>query len=332
MSNPTANMPRGIDVSKHQRTVNWSRVAEAGIRFAYARAIDDAAPGNRRDPFFDANYAGMSAAGILRGAYYFFRPQRDVAAAANLFVSIVGQVRPGDLPPVIDVEALPNLPAARMLDGIARWMDIVEGAFGRQVMIYTNPDTWVNRLQNSRRFSDHPLWIASLREVPRVPSAFPTFTVHQHSFTGRVPGITGNVDLDRFNGSMDRLRAFAGLTPAGPLGLVASEDSAADDIVTPLLVSSVRAAAGQPSAANSPSTATGGGGAAKKQRGRKEAAKKSAKTAAKKSAKKAAKKATKKAAKKATKKSTKKAAVKRGQPASKGSSKKAAKRSSKKSR
>lgn len=318
MSDPIANMPRGIDVSKHQGSINWNRVAGAGIRFGFARAIDDASSqGTSPDPFFARNFAGMRDVGIFRGAYYFFRPRHNVVTVANRFVSIVGALGPGDLQPVIDVEALPNLPAATMLDLIARWMDIVEGALGRQVIIYTNPDTWINRLRNSTRFSDHPLWIASLRNVPQVPSAFPTFTFHQHSFTGRIPGITGDVDLDRFNGSINGLRAFAGLPPiAGPLGLT---DAGAAAAVAPVIVTTVKAAPARLSSANSAKTAGGKRAAAKKKSAKKGSAKKSA--TKKGSGKKAA-----------AKKAGGKAGAGKRQSARKGSAKKGAKRSSKKAR
>ena len=36
-----ADMPKGIDVSKFQGNVDWNRVKDAGISFAFARAVDD---------------------------------------------------------------------------------------------------------------------------------------------------------------------------------------------------------------------------------------------------------------------------------------------------
>lgn len=235
---PIANMPKGIDVSKFQRDVDWPTVvAASGISFAFARVIDDKT-GTTADPFFARNFQGIKAAGILRGVYHIFNPRRDPRKAANLFVSLVGSLGPGDLQPTIDVELdgstrkgnkiiVPPIPLKELrsltLDGVAEWIDIVEAAFGRQVIIYTFTSFWRDTLANSRRFSDHPLWIASLRDVPDVPEAFPTFTFHQHSDKGKIRGIPRgasasgllDVDLDRFNGSMNGLRAFADLPPLG---------------------------------------------------------------------------------------------------------------------
>lgn len=210
-----ADMPRGIDVSKFQGRVNWSAVAASGISFAFARIIDDKT-GVSADPQFRANYTGMQSAGILRGAYHFFRPNRNVAAAANLFVSLIGTLEQGDLQPVLDVENNGGgMGASQILDGIGQWIDIVESALNRQVMIYTFTPFWRDTLGNSTRFSDHPLWIAHFtnKPQPNFPSAFPSFSFWQFTESGSCPGVTGNVDLDRFNGSMDGLRAFAGFPP-----------------------------------------------------------------------------------------------------------------------
>lgn len=208
-----SDMPRGIDVSKFQGDVDWSRVKASGISFAFSRAIDDKPPGKKADPKFARNFAGMKDAGIFRGAYYFFRPKRDVVAAANLFVSIVGSLGPGDLPPVIDVETKDGASVNTILDGIERWIDIVEAGLTRQVMIYTFTPFWRDTLGNSQRFNDHPLWIAhfTTKPQPTIPSAFPVFSIWQHSDKGKVPGVPSAVDLDRFNGSLNGLRAFAGL-------------------------------------------------------------------------------------------------------------------------
>jgi lysozyme len=213
-----ADMPNGIDVSKFQGDVDWPTVKDAGISFAFARAIDDKPPGNKVDPKFERNFAGMKDAGILSGAYYFLRPTRDVGAAAELFVSIVGSLGQGDLPPVIDVESADGADANTILDRIAQWIDIVEQSLNRQVMIYTFTPFWRDTLGNSTRFSDHPLWIAHFTAAaqPKIPSAFPTFSFWQFTDKGQVPGVAPPakaVDRDRFNGSTNELQALAGFPP-----------------------------------------------------------------------------------------------------------------------
>lgn len=335
---PIANMPKGIDVSKFQGNIDWTQVKNAGISFGFARAIDDKPPGNTIDPTFARNYAGMKDAGIFRGAYYFLRPTRNVAAAANLFVSIVGSLGQGDLPPVIDVESADGASASAILNAIGQWIEIVEAGLNRQVMIYTYTPFWRDTLGNSTRFSDHPLWIAQYTSAPQpnFPSAFPIYSFWQYTQNGQVPGVTppaSAVDINRFNGTMDGLRAFAGFPPA------TAEAGAVAEAITP----AQPAAAARGAKKGAAKKAASKRGAAKKAAGKKAVSKKAAgkkttgkkapakKTTAKKApAKKApAKKGTAKKAgakKAAAKKSTKKAAKKQG-----GSKRAAANRSKKKS-
>jgi lysozyme len=209
-----ADMPKGIDVSKFQGSVNWQEVKNAGYSFGFARAIDDST-GTTADPEFAHNWQGMSDSGIFRGAYYFLRASRNMTDAANLFVSLVGQLGPGYLPPVLDVETADGESADTVLDAIQEWMDAVESAVNRQIIIYTNASFWENTLGNSTRFSDRALWIAEYTSAPqpKYPSAFPAYSFWQYSESGTVPGISGQVDMDRFNGSMNGLRAFADLPP-----------------------------------------------------------------------------------------------------------------------
>jgi lysozyme len=310
---PIANMPKGIDVSKFQGKIDWARVKNAGISFAFARAIDDKPPGNTIDPTFASNFAGMKAAGIFRGAYYFLRPKRNVVAAANLFNSIVGTLGQGDLPPVIDVESADGASASAILDAMAQWIDIVEAGLNRQVIIYTYTPFWRVTLGNSARFSNHPLWVAHYTTAPQpnFPSAFPVYSFWQYTQNGQVPGVTppaSAVDLNRFNGTMDGLRGFAGFPQ------VAAEAQPAAETIT----AAQPAAAARGASPAKKGTAKRGAGKAKKGAAKKTAAKKavakkssSKKTTAKKAAAKkgtakraAAKKAggKKAVAKKATKK------------------------------
>ena len=77
-------------------------------------------------------------------------------------------------------------------------------------MIYTNYDTWVYILGDPTDFADYPLWIANYTPAssPLIPSAWSDWVFWQHSETGSVGGVSGNVDLDRFQGTQDDLDDF----------------------------------------------------------------------------------------------------------------------------
>ena len=85
----------GIDVSEFQGAVNWGAVKASGQAFAIARVSDGT---GHIDATFAPNWAGIRAAGMIRGAYQFFEPSEDAVAQANVVIARVGRLGPGDLP------------------------------------------------------------------------------------------------------------------------------------------------------------------------------------------------------------------------------------------
>ena len=67
---PSGPTVEGVDVSYYQGNIDWDAVWGSGRDFAVARVND----GNFMDPQFDTYWSGMKAAGLIRGAYQFFRP------------------------------------------------------------------------------------------------------------------------------------------------------------------------------------------------------------------------------------------------------------------
>ena len=51
----------GIDVSKFQGDIDWSKVADSGVKFAWIKASEG---GDRLDERFQANWEGAKAAGV----------------------------------------------------------------------------------------------------------------------------------------------------------------------------------------------------------------------------------------------------------------------------
>ena len=75
-------------------------------------------------------------------------------------------------------------------------------------MIYTSPSFWETYMGDTRWFADNGyplLWVAHWGvSSPRVPAQSwggRNWTFWQYTNCGSVPGISGCVDLDRFNGT-----------------------------------------------------------------------------------------------------------------------------------
>jgi hypothetical protein len=147
----------GIDVSYYQGVIDWNRAKASGTAFAFIRLSDGA---RFRDPKFDSNWANAKSAGVIRGAYQFFRPSQNIEAQANLMIQAIGRYQPGDLPPVIDVEADGGLAPSAVAAKAKQWVDLVKAGTGAAPIIYTGKYFWRDEVGGSRTFSNHALWIA----------------------------------------------------------------------------------------------------------------------------------------------------------------------------
>jgi lysozyme len=206
-------LAQGIDVSQDQGTVTWSQVAAAGYAFAFIKATDGE---TYVDPLFAQNWAGAKAAGLLRGAYHFFRAEDDPQAQAQFFWQTVGTLggNMGELPLVVDVEESMEQSNSVVIANLASFLSSLQQASGRQPMIYTDPGFW-NGLGTSA-FGGYPLWVAEYGvTAPTLPSGWAVWDFWQTSETGSVAGIQGSVDLDVFSGSLAELQQAFPLAPSG---------------------------------------------------------------------------------------------------------------------
>ncbi len=207
---------KGIDVSKWQGTIDWTKVKNAGYAFAFIRISDGV---NYPDAKFASNWASAKSVGIIRGAYQFFRPTQSVTAQADMMIAkLGGQYTPGDLPPVIDVEDDGGLSPTTVASKVRQWVDRVKNALGVEPIVYTGKYFWRDEVGSPSSFAPNPLWIAQYTSLcPDIPGPWAKWTFWQYTDSGSVPGISGPVDTNRFNGSLAQLQAFAAATPPRPL-------------------------------------------------------------------------------------------------------------------
>jgi GH25 family lysozyme M1 (1,4-beta-N-acetylmuramidase) len=213
---PTADagvaMLEGIDVSHWQGTINWTKVAAAGKKFAIIKATDGQVQADGKlyiDPMYATNHAEAKAAGLWTGAYHFARPSTnagDAVAEADHFASVM-KLGAGDLIPALDLEDNGGMSIAALQTWVTRFVDEVYAKIGMRPMIYTSPSFWKNKMGDTRKLADagyKTLWIAHWGvAAPTVPAqnwGGHGWTFWQYTSDGSVSGITGRVDLDRFNG------------------------------------------------------------------------------------------------------------------------------------
>ncbi len=196
---------RGIDISHHQGTINWTKVAKAGIKFAYIKASE----GERtKDKRFRKNLREARDQGIIIGGYHFFTFRKSGEVQANNFIEAVPLLSQS-LPPAVDVETSGNSSHAPDKGWLNRELRIclqrLEKHYGQKPIIYANKNIYGKYLE--AEFQNYDIWI---RDIFLPPSFFLShkWTLWQYHDRGRIPGIDGPVDLNLYCGDEDSFDTF----------------------------------------------------------------------------------------------------------------------------
>ena len=179
---------QGIDVSKYQGTINWRKVAKSKkVKFVYIRATEGT---SIKDPNYKANLDSASKAGILVGSYHVYSSKTTAYRQFANFKSVVVKKKQ-DLIPVLDIEGHHSgrLDMAR----VNKLLELMEKEYGTKPMIYTSEQVY-NEHFAGKRYRSYHIFIANYRCTPTV-----RYTLWQHTTTGRISGIKGDVDLDKFH-------------------------------------------------------------------------------------------------------------------------------------
>ncbi len=203
----------GIDVAAHQhpgdQPIDWRAVRNSGVRFAFIKATEGAGKPNSvsTNPWFGKDWKAAGAAGVVRGAYHYARPRYPLSTAASdaqRFMSVVHQVAPGQLAPVLDLEETGGLSPQALATWVDTWLRETSRLARRPAMIYTTRGFWTSYLGDTTKFTKYPLWMANHTNAARpvaLPGGWKAWTFWQYSATGRVAGISGVVDLNWSCGS-----------------------------------------------------------------------------------------------------------------------------------
>jgi lysozyme len=197
------SMPvQGIDISKYQGDIDWGRVRDAGIRFAYLKVSEG---GDHVDDRFYDNWEAAARAGVPRGAYHFMYWCRTGAEQAVWFTQAVPQDA-SQLPPVLDLEwnhtsptCPKKVPRDDALAKIRKMLEIMELHTGKKPVIYTDINFHRDILEGE--FRDYDFWLRSVAAEPADRYSYRPWKFWQYTATGRVPGIDGDVDRNVFHGS-----------------------------------------------------------------------------------------------------------------------------------
>lgn len=189
-----ANYPvKGADISAHNGEIDFQAMRDGGIEFVMIKATEGA---THKDRMFVRNQAEARKAGLLTGAYHFFRfDTPGYMQALNFLNSVRG--REIDLPLAIDVEEWTN-PADRSTESVVAEIKAMASKLeqeGWKVMIYTNKDGYKRFVDG--RLNHYPLWLCSFTPIDSVVG----WNFWQYSHRGIIDGVDRMVDMNVFGGS-----------------------------------------------------------------------------------------------------------------------------------
>ena len=196
----------GIDVSYAQGKINWQKVKameedSVRIRFAFIKATEGLLTA---DPYFKRNWREAAKAGIVCGAYHFFRPKKDGLWQARFFLQNV-KLETGDLPAVVDIEVLDGVSPDKMRKELKAYIKKVETVTGVKPIIYTGISFYKDYLAG--HFDGYPLWIAHYYQGELKLADNTNWWFWQHSDKATINGIGHVVDFNAFKGdSLDLQR------------------------------------------------------------------------------------------------------------------------------
>lgn len=179
---------RGIDVSKFQGTINWTKVAkDSTIKFVYVRATEGT---SIQDAYYRTNLTKAKKAGLLVGSYHVYS-SKTTAYQQMANIRKVVKKSEQDLVPVLDIEG--HHSGRLYMERVDKLLELMESEYGVKPMIYTSERVYKTHFA-TKKYAKYHIFIANYRGYPTT-----RFTLWQYTEKGHCNGIGSCVDFSRFH-------------------------------------------------------------------------------------------------------------------------------------
>lgn len=175
---------RGIDVSKYQGTINWTKVAKTKrVSYVYVKATEGT---TIQDAYYKNNVRNARAAGLPVGSYHLYSSKTTAYQQFANFKSVVKK-SDQDLIPVLDIEERNN--KNLNMKSVDKLLELMEKEYGAKPIIYTSERVYLDRF-SGKKYKDYQFFIANYRRYPKA-----RIIIWQYTQTGKISGINGYVDF-----------------------------------------------------------------------------------------------------------------------------------------
>lgn len=212
---------KGLDISAHQGSINFSKVKNDGIKFLIIRSSYS----TTEDKRFMSYVEGAKKAGIdIKGVYVFSYALKDSDAKkeADYCIKLMQKAGLGkDVIVFYDFE-YDSVRYGRdhkitlgpkSCQSFTRVFCERVKELGYTAGVYTNIDYYNNMYGRGKVVSDYVLWLAHYTKG----DPYKKCVVQQYSSSGRVSGISGNVDMNKWYGGVtENTTPSTPVTPTTP--------------------------------------------------------------------------------------------------------------------
>ena len=191
----------GIDVSSHQKSIDWAAVKNSGVKFAMIqigyRGYETGALMD--DAYFEENIQGAIENGIDVGVYFFSQAvsAEEARAEADFVLERVKKYKL-QLPIVFDLEEVSNATdrventtSEERTQAAVTFMNHIKNA-GYQAMVYSSSQLFETVFEINY-LHDYDFWVADYSSAPNFSYHF---SIWQYTDAGTVDGISTNVDMN----------------------------------------------------------------------------------------------------------------------------------------
>ena len=185
-------MDKGIDISMHNGTVNFSAVKSSGCNIVIIKATEGV---DYVDPCLNQHYNGARTQGLNIGFYHFMSEKTDPVQQAVDFWNAIKD-KQFNILPTLDIETNNQGRSAKQIsDRCIEFLNKFKALSGYDCMIYTGG--YFGRDNLDSRVKKYKGWIAHYGVNTPMQTGF-SVVGHQYTEDGRINGVSTRVDMNNF--------------------------------------------------------------------------------------------------------------------------------------
>ena len=189
----------GIDISHHQKNVNWNKMADNKPNFIFLKATEGSTHTDTRYLQYKSESESLE---IITGAYHFFSYSSNGEKQAKHFLS-AAKLHEGNLLPVLDCEFNRKMPEKENVTReLLRFLKTIESELGVSPIIYCEC-SYYDKYLRSELHGRCPLWISNFYREPKCNYVF-----WQRTDGFQHPAFIGTVDYNTFSGNPSDLKKY----------------------------------------------------------------------------------------------------------------------------